>query len=450
MFVGRKKELSYLDDLYTKGKSNVLCMYGYKGIGKTSLVLNFATDKNTVYYQARSCSPEEQLVIAGEELGVSYEGVMPNYFTFFKGLNFEDGEKKVLIIDEFQNIIKYSDDFMPELMRYVSSCEDGILVILVSSSISFVENTFVSKIGKLSQMLSGFYKVLPLSFMDCVNYFTGYDTEDCMRVFSILGGNPSYWVRFSTKLSVDENIKRCILHNDAPLRNEGMNLINEELREISVYSTLLYCMANGMNKLNELHVATGYSRAKISVYIKNLMELELVEKVFSFDNASSINAKKGVYRIKVPYLHFYFKFIFKNESKLNLLGPAKFFGTYVQPFIDDYYDCNFKFVCNEYLCILNQMNKLPISFNKSGEWVGKRGSIDIILQDDDDDSIVSFCLWKKEKVTVRDYKLFLKICEEARIHPDYMMIFAKGEFEPDMLRLENSLDNLQLIRTCTL
>ena len=47
-------------------------------------------------------------------------------------------------------------------------------------------------------------------------------------------------------------------------------LIAAELRELSVYETILYYIASGYDKLNELHLKTGYSRAKISVYMKNL------------------------------------------------------------------------------------------------------------------------------------------------------------------------------------
>ena len=44
-----EKELTYLDDLYQKGQSNILCMYGHRGIGKTSLILNFL--KNNTYFK---------------------------------------------------------------------------------------------------------------------------------------------------------------------------------------------------------------------------------------------------------------------------------------------------------------------------------------------------------------------------------------------------------------
>ena len=44
--------------------------------------------------------------------------------------------------------------------------------------------------------------------------------------------------------------------------------------------------------------ATGFSRAKISVYLKNLANFNIAEKVVSFETGGWENAKKGVYQIK--------------------------------------------------------------------------------------------------------------------------------------------------------
>ena len=64
--------------------------------------------------------------------------------------------------------------------------------------------------------------------------------------------------------------------------NSLKNYISIELRELSVYNTILAALASGNNKLNDLFLKTGFSRAKISVYMKNLMAFDVVEKVVSF------------------------------------------------------------------------------------------------------------------------------------------------------------------------
>ena len=92
----------------------------------------------------------------------------------------------------------------------------------------------------------------------------------------------------------------------------------EELREPAVYNTILCTMAAGNNKLNDMYHCTGFSRAKISVYLKNLMEIDLVEKTGA-----------GIYRIAKSHIRFYFYFIFPHLSFLESIAPAQFYELFV-------------------------------------------------------------------------------------------------------------------------
>ena len=56
MFVGRKKELALLQEHYEKAGSNVLVLYGHKGVGKTTLLMRYAQGKPCFYYLARPCA----------------------------------------------------------------------------------------------------------------------------------------------------------------------------------------------------------------------------------------------------------------------------------------------------------------------------------------------------------------------------------------------------------
>lgn len=459
MFVGRKRELEYLEENYKKLDNQVIVLYGHKGVGKTALMSRFVQEKLSSYYLARPCSMEEQMYLWNSEmeygipeeqlsyadiLNKMYEQIITVDETDGSDIDFSSG-KRILVIDEFQNVIKYSDTFMLDLIRFVKDPAHSCMVVLCSSSISFVENGFVPRIGSLALGINGFLKVHPLKFIDCIQFFDQYSTEECMNVYCILGGFPAYWKQFSAHLSVVGNIEHMILYSDAYLREEGERLVSSELRELNVYCTILACLSNGMNKLNDLHRHTGFSRAKISVYLKNLMELELVEKVYPFDNASSINAKKGIYRVTLPYLDFYYRFIFGKASKLNVLGAREFYEQYIRNEIPSFYEKQFKKICKEYMDVLNMKKALPIQVESTGEWIGKDGTIDYIIQDEDETNILCFCNMQLNDFTVNSYENCLKIAESARLSPDYIYIFSKGLFTPEMTKLAESSENIKLI-----
>ena len=436
MYVGRKKESAYLSEVYQKEGSGLYVLYGCPGIGKTALALRFAKGKSYSYYQARSCAEMHQKLLWMREAGGLDES-LPAYYDIFRALYDDamekDPDKKfVLMVDEFQDIIRYSDSFMDDLVEFVETAETDVFVLLISSSISFVENDFVPRIGKLSQAIKGFYKLPELGFLDCVNFFSKYSTKECMEVYSILGGIPAYWEQFSDEVSVKVNIIKKILNKDSMLCREGMRLVEEELRETSVYCTILHCMANGMNKLNDLHLYTNYSRAKISVYLRNLMEMELVKKVFPFDGASLENARKGLYRIGPHFLLFYFRFIYGNASQYQCVNAEEFYENYVSPDLDAFYGESFSRVCREYLSIMNDEHGLPIDAVTTGEWPGKKGSIDIVMQDQDETNLLAFCISGEEVTDVDALDHAFEIAENASLAPDYIYIFSRGSFTDEL------------------
>ena len=65
--------------------------------------------------------------------------------------------------------------------------------------------------------------------------------------------------------------------------NKAENIIGASLRELSVYDTILACIAGGCDKLNDLYLKTGFSRAKISVYMKNFAASDIIEKTGNID-----------------------------------------------------------------------------------------------------------------------------------------------------------------------
>ena len=446
MFVGRKKDLKFLEDNFSGQNNKLLVVYGHKGVGKSSLMLRFAADKKYHYYAAGPCAECEQLLLWGRTLGRD----VADFDSVFETISAGAAGRQLIIIDEFHNLIRYSENFMPALIRHIKDADSHCMVVLVSSSISFVETDFVPRIGTMALNISSFYKLSEMGFMDCVNYFKDYSTRQCMEVYSITGGMPAYWNAFDPALSVEENIIQKILSPSGALYYEGERIVSAELRELNVYSTLLNCLSGGMNKLNELHTHSGFSRAKISVYLKNLMERELVEKVFPYDNASGINAKKGIYRPTMRLLEFYFRFMFSKRSALEIKTPEEFYKDCVEKEIKEFHQGNFCRVCGEYLEILNQNNMLPVRVAERGEWVGKRGTIDIVMQDEEGESLLAFCDWISEELDMDRLKECLATAKEARLSPDHVYMFATGSFSEELKEYAAANSFLKLIDIDTL
>ena len=438
MIIGRTTELKYLNNYYDRAGSQILVVYGQKHVGKQALLQEFVMDKPNYYYHARACVEREQQFWWGKELaGMQIKTLKyPSYGEILEGIISKPTQKKVIIIDEFQHIIKNSDSFMKELVSFVHNQwnRQDVLVVLCSSSIGWIENSMVSKIGEAAYELSGLLKVKELGFEYLKEYFANYTSEQCVEVYSILGGFPGLWKYFSDRISVKDNICKNLLDKSSFLFGEGERIVKEELREVSVYNTILASLASGNNKLNALYDHTQFSRAKISVYLKNLMELEIVEKVFSYDTEGRENAQKGIYRISNHLVDFYYTYMYPNLSQLSVEPALSFYNEYVANYFKTYTARYFGKVCSQYIEKLNEKNKLPFQAAEMGEWVGKVGTIDVVAEGEGK-ALIAGCNWDKPMFTYDDYEWLVFCSKKACIEPEHVYLFSVERFD-EKLALE--------------
>jgi AAA+ ATPase superfamily predicted ATPase len=433
MVSGRTQELRYLNTYYERNGSQIIVMYGAAGIGKQDIIRDFVADKPYYAYQARSSSEREQLYQWGSELARAGQK-LPKYPTFadiFTLIMDTKRMKKVLVISDFQYIVKNSPTFIPTLVEMAHSrwSEGQVLVILTSSQIGWVENSMVGKIGEQAYELSGFLKVKELPFYDLAGYFCSKSQEENIEAYAVLGGNPGMWQHFEKGKTTAQNIISNILNPTAYLYNHGERIVAEMLRETGIYNTILAAIAAGHQRLHELYLHTGFSRAKISVYLKNLMELELVEKV------QAQGAAKGHYRICNHFVHFTFTYIYPYLSDLSDMSAEAFYQSHIEPTFKSYVSNYFRLVCVARLGQWNRAGKLPLSFDQSSEWAGEEGTIDIIATDSEGKTLLGLCSFEKPLLTYDDYEWLIFCAEKANLSADYVYLFSGGRFD-EKLRLE--------------
>ena len=450
MLIGRASELSYLNQYYQRQGSQILVVYGQKNIGKTELVREFMKDKPGHYHFAGACSEQEQLYQWSRQLkeeGVTQE-MQTSFFAILQHAVGENTRKMVLVVDEFQNLVKAGNEFMDQLVSFLhrEGEEAGVMVVLCSSMIGWVENSMVTRIGAAAYELSGFLKIKELPFACMEQRFPDFRVEECVETYAVLGGFPGLWDQFDDKLTVQQNLCRNVLDGTKLLFEEGERLVTEQLREPAVYNTILASLASGRKKLNDLYLHTGFSRAKISVYLKSLMELELVEKVFSYDTEGRENVQKGVYQICHPLVEFYFTYLYPNMSSRMTMSPGEFYNHYIMPDFRAYTEKAFERVCRQYLLQCSERNRLPFTIESIGEWVGKNGTIDLIAQDETGNTLAGICNWQEPVMTYEDYERLLRLAKKARIRTDYVYLFTATKFDERLHREARGRNDLKLVQ----
>jgi hypothetical protein len=416
-----------LEGFYAQAGNRMVVLYGRKDCRKEKLLNTFMEGKKCFYYRCREVSAPEQMRMMGDELEERFSQHLTKhtYDEYFNHIKSGDASKLVIIIDEAQYVLKKDETFVESMvkLRMKRLYPGPVLIILASSSIVWVEQEMDELFGANSKRIDARIKLREQNFLEVVRAFPSLPVAECVRIYGAIGGVPGYMEHWNPRISFKDNICRLALTDGGYLFDKAEQLIASELRELSVYDTILAAIAQGHNKLNDLYQTTGYSRAKISVYMKNLSHFDIVEKVVSFETGGWENAKKGVYQIRDTYVNFWFKFVFPHMSDLYRLSASDFYDRYIAPELDQYLNRYFRSVCMEYLMLLNQIGRVPFSIHKMGTWVGKEGNVDIIAQSTDRQNIIGLCNWEKPLLTMQMCEEMYTSMQRARVQSDH---FAGG------------------------
>ena len=445
----RHTELKKIEQQYEKNGNQLVLLYGREGCDKEALIRIFCKGKKFFYYRARKASAQEQCMQFGHEIEKQYELSLSkyNYTEFFNRIRSGNASKLVVIIDEFQNIAKRDEEFFKAILKLKAKklYPGPVMVILASSSVAWVEQELEEWLAEGMKKIDDMIKLDDLKFIDLVRSYPEYSVSDCVKVYGILGGVSSYMNRWNSKKDIRSNICKHILSPNGYLFEEAERYIGSELRELAIYDTILAAIAAGYRKLNDLFNQTGFSRAKISVYMKNLAAFEVIEKVSSFETGGWENAQKGIYQIRSNYVNFWFRFVYPHLSDLYMMTPETFYDTYIEKELDDYMNRYFVQVCMEYLELLNMVEKLPIRIHKAGTWVGKTGNIDIIAQDSARNNLIGLCNWSRPELTYEMCEKLFDTMKKAKLKSDHYYLFSAKSFDQELLEKAKEDERLVLV-----
>jgi AAA+ ATPase superfamily predicted ATPase len=459
MFVGRKEELQLLEKNYHTPGGHFILLYGQHRIGKTELLHQFAADKPHVFYSCREISDTKQRdAFAVQILDLDY--TTSKYGTIFS--NWDDAfleilefgtkdTKKLLIIDEFPHMCK-TNPTIPAILQNLweeKLKHENIMIILSGSEIRFRRQKLLKENAPLILCATDICQIKELSFYDIISFFPNYAAADLILTYAILGGTPYYLKQFDPTLSLHENIIQNVLTKGCILYNEVEYHIRQEIREPALYNTVMEAIASGHNKLNEICAASQLDNAKISVYLKNLSELQILVR-----RISVLSSTKGRYYITNHYFRFWYCFVFSNLSDLEANNTTRVFQNIILPKLNRFTAPVFETVCCEYLHRLNYQHALPFFIEHIGNWWDKQKSNNNIIETEID--IVAVDARKSHyllgECNFKNIEMELAALERLRTASNTFnqsmtityMLFSKSGFSPELVHLAQIKDNLML------
>ncbi len=412
-FVGRSPELEVLNKAYAGKKSAFYPVYGRRRVGKTELILRFTEDKPSVFYLGKQATTEYQV---GEFLEIAAEKLNEPLLAQLGEVGWKKalqlvvertpkGEKLVIVLDEYQWITETSPELpsiLQELWDLDWSRSGKVMLILCGSYIGFMEREVLGSKSPLYGRRTGQIQLQPFGFRDAAKFHPNYSRADQARVWSLCGGIPYYLQQYDDRKSVAMNVRENFLTPHAALFRESDFLLREELREVETYHGILMTLSTGALSAADLARKSSISSASIQYYLKTLMELGYIGKSYPLSGKKP-TARSVRYLITDPLLRFWFRFGFRNLSRIVSVRPAAAYDKVVAPHIEAYYGERFEKLCHEAISEIYLSDDVAAS-HEVGEYWDKDVQIDLLSLRDDEFIDVGECKWG----TVRSWPAAVK------------------------------------------
>ena len=454
MFVNRKEELSLLNKLYKSNKSELLILYGRRRIGKTELIRKFVeTKKKTIFFSSDLSSENEQLRQFSE---VIYNSTKDSFLENNPFLNWESlfkyifdhisGHTRMIIIDEFPYLCS-SNKALPSILQKVwdeKGKDSKIFLVLCGSFMSFMEKEILSVKSPLYGRRTAQLLLEPLKFADMKHFIPNYSINENVYAYSILGGTPAYIAKFNKMSSIEKNVKKEILDKNSFLYREPKFMLMEELREPSIYFSILEAISFGKNRLNDIVQHTGIGRMKIIKYLSVLIGLYIIKRDVPVTEEKPYKSRKGFYKIVDPYFRFWFRFVYPNFSYLEERDIDYVWSKKIKPNIDSFTGLIYEDICLQKVKLLNRMNKLPMKYDRIGRWWNRDNEIDILAYNKNSYLVIE-CKWRTKRIGIN---IFNELESKIKLLPPknklYYGFFSKSGFTEKFIKLSKENRNILL------
>ena len=286
--------------------------------------------------------------------------------------------------------------------------------------------------------------------------------RDKIIAYSILGGIPHYLRQFDPTLSLDDNIRKNILTKGCALYSEVEFLLRQELRETQLYNSIIEAVALGNTRLNDISSKSLVDdTSKTSVYLKNLIELEIIEREFSVDDGTKerANTNRGLYRLTDNFFRFWYAFVFTNFSELEGGDVDGVFEYAIKPDLHQFASFAFEDVCREYVRERQKANKLPFRYKRMGRWWGRttvrrkdgvetaETKIDILaVSAKSDKYLVGECKFKGRPFSIGEYlDTAAKLSPQKEKAEFHYILFSESGFDEKLTAEAESAENIELV-----
>ncbi|MDI3544315.1 MAG: uncharacterized protein PWQ28_596 [Candidatus Woesearchaeota archaeon] len=386
-FKDRENELKEIGEVLNSNKFELFVIYGRRRIGKTELILKATEKRKRIYYLAVGEKNLERFYAVCTKSFPEVAKLKEDWEVLFEFLK---NKVDVIIIDEFQNLIKEDKNILNIFQAIIDlTLKDSKLkLILVGSSVSMITSNVLDYKSPLYGRRTASMELKGVRFFDLKRFFPKASMKQLIEIYGFADGIPFYLTRIDKDFWswLEEEIRK----ERSFLKDEVDFLMRYEFEDVSTYKLILEAIANGKTKLNEIKDFIKVKRTDLTPYLKNLIEVKMVKRVVPI--TENVKSRLGRYYLADNFLKFWFRYIYPNLSSIE---EGIFDKDIVREDYDTYLGYIFEDVAKAYL--IKERDKI-FDFTKIGKWWYQDKEIDTIaLNEKTKEVLFCECKWKEKQ-----------------------------------------------------
>lgn len=334
-FIGRKRELAILRQVYDSKRPELIAIYGRRRVGKTFLIQQFFSDKSLFIeiVGAKKAKSSEQLfnfarviekIFPGEPLNEA-----PQSWSLAFELLLQKIEKKraksriVLFFDELPWLASAKSTFLSTLEYYWNryfSKDPRIIVVLCGSASSWMIKKIIHNRGGLYGRLTKVLRLLPFQLREIEEYLHAhqifYDRKQMVDLAMAVGGIPYYLSMVQRGVSAAMAINDLFFQPNANLFPEFDRVFRSLFDHYEAHIKMIRALAStfsGLTKSELLHKSGLTSGGSSSRMIQELQESGFIAYIPRYDTRKT----SGRYVLIDEYCLFYLVWV-ENARKIIL------------------------------------------------------------------------------------------------------------------------------------
>jgi len=339
-FYNREKEIALLENIEQKSHkmAQMTFVVGRRRIGKTALLTNAFIGKDNLYFfvekknEALLC--EEYTEEIQNKLGITVIGVLRTFKEIFSYLmDLSKNRNFTLVIDEFQEFNNLNSSIYSEMQNVWDKYKNSsrINLILCGSIYSLMNKIFENSkeplFGRATARLHIKQFDIPTLKIILNDHYPDYSKEDLLAFYLFTGGIAKYVELLVTaKAFTQKKILNEIFSENSIFLEEGRNVLIDEFgRDYGNYFSILMLIASSKTSRSEIESVLGISAGGFLDKLEN--EFGLITKIRPINSKPA--GKNIKYRINDNFLNFWFRFIFKYRSAIEM-GNFDYVKTIIQ------------------------------------------------------------------------------------------------------------------------